>query len=51
MTKVHINAMGKMAAPVPIDVPITEMVTGCMAARKMMNGMGRTMFTMTSNTR
>jgi len=48
---VHITTIGKMAATVPMDVPTTTMVSGCMAARKMMNGIGRTMLTMMSRMR
>jgi len=35
--------MGKIAAAVPMVVPITARVNGAMATKKMMNGMGRTM--------
>lgn len=42
------TTIGKMAAAVPMDVPTTLMVSGCIAARKMMNGIGRMMFTITS---
>ena len=45
------TTIGKMAATVPMDVPTTTMVSGCMAARKMMNGIGRTMLTMMSRMR
>ena len=51
VAKVHITTIGKMAATVPMDVPTTTMVSGCMAARKMMNGIGRTMLTMMSRMR
>ena len=43
--------IGKIAATVPMDVPTTLMVSGCMAARKMMNGIGRMIFTITSRMR
>lgn len=42
--------MGKMAAAVPMEVPMTAMVTGCMAARKMMKGIGRIRLMITSRT-
>ena len=48
VAKVHMTTIGKMAAAVPMDVPTTLMVSGCIAARKMMNGIGRMMFTITS---
>ena len=46
-----IGPVGGKAATVPMDVPTTTMVSGCMAARKMMNGIGRTMLTMMSRMR
>ena len=48
---VHMMIIGKIAATVPMDVPTTLMVSGCMAARKMMNGIGRMIFTITSRMR
>ena len=48
---VHMMIIGKIAAAVPMEVPMTLMVNGCMAARKMMNGIGRMMFTITSRMR
>ena len=48
---VHMMIIGKIAAAVPMEVPMTLMVSGCMAARKMMNGIGRMMFTITSRIR
>ena len=49
MTTIAISVIGKIAASVPMRVPITALVSGAIAVMKMMNGIGRTIFTTTLN--
>ncbi len=50
MPKVAPTIIAKMAALEPIVVPTTARVSGPSVAMRMMNGMGRTMFTTTLST-
>ncbi|MOA46170.1 hypothetical protein D3C78_1686510 [compost metagenome] len=45
ITTPAISAIGRIAAVVPMVVPMTISVSGAMAVMKMMNGMGLMMFT------
>ena len=47
---VHMMTMGKVAAVLPMDVPISWMEIGCIAARNMINGIGRITLMMISST-